>query len=96
MAIDPALLFIAAEGPADGRFDVPGRIAIGGAVELEDVGVGTFKGEAAEAGLDTEPGESWSTAVVIDSVRNGAAAALPGFRPGFGPAVMIAAMPVAS
>jgi hypothetical protein len=75
---------------------VLGRIAIGGAVEHEDVGVETFKGEAAEAGLDSELGESWLTAVVIDSVLNGAAAALPGLRPGFGAAVMIAAMPVAS
>ena len=36
---------------------VLGRMATGGAVELEDVGVETFVGDAAEAGLATETGE---------------------------------------
>jgi hypothetical protein len=48
---DMALL-AAPRAPADGR------IAIGGAVEQEDVGVETFVGEAAEAGLAAELGES--------------------------------------
>jgi hypothetical protein len=71
---------------------VLGRIATGGAVEQDDVGVETFEGEAAEAGLDTETGELWFTAVVIDSDLNGAASALPGSIPGAEAEAMAAAM----
>jgi hypothetical protein len=53
-----ATLFIDVEGfIEDGWIDVLGRMATGGAVELEDVGVETFVGDAAEAGLDKETGE---------------------------------------
>ena len=54
-----AILLIADDGfMEDGWIDVLGRMATGGAVETEDVGVETLVGDAAEAGLDTEPGES--------------------------------------
>lgn len=70
-------------------------MATGGAVEHEDVGVETFEGEAAEAGLEMEAGELWFTAVVIDSDLNGAASALPDSKPGFGAGAEAEAMTAA-
>lgn len=56
---DAAMWFIAAgDMIGSGLPAVLGRIAIGGVVEDEDVAVETLDGEAAEAGLDMEPGES--------------------------------------
>ncbi len=52
---DAAMRFIA---PGTIVLAALGRIAIGGAAEHEDVGVDTLDGESAEAGLDTELGES--------------------------------------
>jgi hypothetical protein len=91
VTIDLALLpFITIEDPAEDKvFEVLGRIAIGGAIEDEDVGVET-DGEAAEAGLDTAFEEPWLTAVVIESVLNGPASAFPGAKPGFGSVVIAA------
>jgi hypothetical protein len=91
--IDLDLPFIAMEDVADGRvFEVLGRIAIGGAVEDEDVGVETFDGEAAEAGLAAALEEPWLTVVVIESVLNGPASVFPGAKPGSGSVVKTAAM----
>lgn len=90
--IDLDLPFITVED-ADGIvFEAPGRIAIGGAVEDEDVGVETFDGEAAEAGLAAALEEPRLTVVVIESVLNGPASAFSGANPGSGSVVMIAAM----
>jgi hypothetical protein len=82
-----------AEGLIEGgMLDVLGRMAIGGPAEQDDVGVETFEGEAAEAGLETELGESWLTEVVMESALNGAAFDFWVFTPGFGATAMTAAM----
>jgi hypothetical protein len=93
MTDGPAILLTTAEGLIEGGlFDVLGRMAIGGPAEQEDVGVETFDGDAAEAGLETELGESWLTEVVMDSAPNGAASDFWAFKPGFGATAMAAAM----
>lgn len=93
MTADPVLLCIAVEGLTEGGlWDVLGRMAIWGTDDDEEVGVGTFDGEAAEAGLDAELGDSWLTAVVTDSAFNGLASALPVLIPEPMEAVAMAAM----
>jgi hypothetical protein len=90
MPFDPVIVCIDGVPAECNLLDVLGRMAIGGAVE--DVGVETFDGEPAEAGLDAELGESWSTAVMMDRALNGRASVLPGLRPGLGAALIAAAM----
>ena len=91
-----AMWFIAAEAMiGSGLFAALGRMAIGGAVEHEDVGVETLVGEAAEVGVDTELGESLVIVVVMDKVLAGAAPGIPELKPPLGAARTTAAMPVA-
>lgn len=76
--------------------DAFGRMAIGGTDEVEDPGVETFDGEAAEAGLDTILGASWLAAAVTDNVLNDVASAFPEFIAEPGVSATAAAMPVSS
>lgn len=90
MTVDPAMLFIEGVPEECDLLDVLGRMAIGGAVE--DVGVETFDGEPAEAGLDAELREPSSTVVMMDSDLNGRPSASLELRPGLGAALMAVAM----
>lgn len=93
MTIDLDLPFNPIEGVADGIVvKVLGRIAIGGAVEHEDVGVESFDGETAEAGLATALEEPWLTVVVIESALDDPTCAFPGTKSGSGSVMTIAAM----
>lgn len=90
MVVDPVMLFIDEAAAECKLLDVLGRMAIGGAVE--DVGVETFDGETAEAGLDTELGEPWSTAVLMDNALTGRVSTLPGLTSRLGAVLMAAAI----